>query len=342
MSDITLEWFFQIPGLFITIGVLLILIALLVLIIGSSKAKKKQEDLALVDDEVEAVTNSVEPVNVLESNGINYLNGNNGLNSMNNLNNNVVNNGMVNNNTIGVANPMMVNDSINATVGNNSNIAPIVSNPSSVITPVNVNGGVASQSVNFANVENVTEDVNLSSLEPVVPALAQPVGVENNVSTDSLTIQQSVIEPIELGIKTSPVGSINEPAAFAPTVNNEIKREPTVAPIFAESIAPVENVVVQPVQEVQNSNVVNEPVNTVSNVAMTIDNNASGVVPPIVEPAINNSNIVGTELIEPIEPVKQKDLVVDNVAMITPVTPSVNNTVTPASTVENSEVEEIL
>ena len=32
MSEISLEWFFQIPGLFITVGVLLILIALLSLV----------------------------------------------------------------------------------------------------------------------------------------------------------------------------------------------------------------------------------------------------------------------------------------------------------------------
>ena len=44
MNGITLEWFFKLPGLFITCGVLLILIALLVFIISGSKARKQNAE----------------------------------------------------------------------------------------------------------------------------------------------------------------------------------------------------------------------------------------------------------------------------------------------------------
>ena len=41
MGEINLKWFFELPGLFITGGVLLIIIALIVFVIGSKKSKKK-------------------------------------------------------------------------------------------------------------------------------------------------------------------------------------------------------------------------------------------------------------------------------------------------------------
>ena len=63
MDDITLEWFFKLPGLFITAGVLLILIALIVFIIGSRKEKKNKNDTNYnIDSDQNEQNSVVEPI----------------------------------------------------------------------------------------------------------------------------------------------------------------------------------------------------------------------------------------------------------------------------------------
>jgi len=345
MSEITLEWFFQIPGLFITIGVLLILIALLVLIIGSSKAKnKKAEDLSLVDDVEEPVANSVEAVNVLEPNSINYLNGDNNLNvvnnlnSTNNLNNNLETNEFNNNlNNINSISPVMVNESVPVTTENSDTINPMIDNSSNIVTPVNISENIFTP---VENTEKVIEsvDASLPQGEPVIPVMAQPIDIENNIPNDNLSFQQPVFASIEAGVNDT---SMSESNNLVQNINSEIKPEVTMAPIFNEPITPVENFAVPQVQEeVQIEKTINEPLNEGS--VVNAANNINGNVPPIVEPMISNLNQVGTDFVEPMEPIKQKDLMVDNVEVVTPAISDVNDTVNPTPTVENGEVEEIL
>lgn len=342
MSDITLQWFFQIPGLFITIGVLLILIALLVLIIGSSKAKKKKEDdLALVDDVQESSVNQVESVNVLEPSGVNYLNGTNNLNQINNMNNNLENNNLVNNN-VGVVTPVTPNESVAPAI-NGNNIAPVASNPTSVITPVNINDNVVAPQVAFNeqnvatsnNVNNINTSVanNLSNVEQVVPVMAQPVGMETNVSNENLNVQEPVLESVEIGVKETPV----EPSIEATTLvqnnpNDEIKMESPVAPVLASPVEPLVSTTPPIQEEVQ----VNEAVSGTTNNANVI--NVNGTIPPVATPIFANPSSIEPNFVEPIEPVKQQAPVMDNIVEVPTMVPNVN----PTPTIENSEVEEIL
>lgn len=338
MSDITLEWFFQIPGLFITIGVLLILIALLVLIIGGSKAKnKKQEDLSLVDDVQESAVNQVESVNVLEPSGVNYLNG------ANNLNNNLENNGLVNND-VGVVNPTMISENAQL-VGNGDNIAPAISNPLNIVTPVNVNENVivpqVEHSVNVENIDKANEGImsSVSQPETVIPSMAQPVGMESNISSENLNIQESVVPAVAVDLDAS--SNTNELADNNQTINNRLDQEVTMSPIFREPVAPIENITMSQAQEdVQKKDDIIVPVSGDSNVSVNnnINDDTSAIIkpiPPVISP-------VTMDFIEPIEPVKQQVPVVNKINDVPTIVPDVNNTVNPAPTVENSEVEEIL
>lgn len=329
MNEITLEWFFQIPGLFITIGVLLILIALLVLIIGGSKAKnKKQDDLALVDDVQEADVNQVESVNVLEPNSVDYLNG------ANNLNNSLENNGLANNlNNIGSVAPVMVNDTVAPTVNNSSNIITPVTIDESVIVPVD-------NLANTESIEKVSEDINvtLPQVEPVVPVMAQPIGVGNMASNETLTIQEPVLPAAAVNLNassnTTQLVNNNEDA------NKHVNQEGTMSPIFKEPITPHENVTVPQVQEEVQKN--DDIIVRESSSNVMVDNNNNNNNPTIIEPITPIVSPITPDFIEPIEPIKQQSTAVDNVVEVPSFVPNVNDAVNPTSSVENSEVEEIL
>lgn len=274
MDKISLEWFFQIPGLFITIGVLLILIALLVLIIGSSKSRKHtDEELPVVEEPAITPTapvnviennlnNQTEPVNIVDNNLNNQtvLTNENLVN--NQLNSNVLNTNL-NNNVSDVSNTP-VNDNIS--VSQHDNIMPVGQNSINIVTPV-----------------NITEDVQ------------QPV------------VEETVLTPIE------PVTLTTEPVIETPSVlnnqtlinNTQEEIMPTVAPVFSEPE------VLKKTEETFN---IQEPITSSEPAAepVVVENNFdSNLVLPIVEPIvpqkIQEQPVLPTNVPEStIEPVTQQ------------------------------------
>ena len=65
MDNIDIEWFFKVPGLFITGGVFLILIAIIVYIVGNSKAKKASQDDTNYTVDVDSVKDNTTNSNVV-------------------------------------------------------------------------------------------------------------------------------------------------------------------------------------------------------------------------------------------------------------------------------------
>ena len=132
-ENMSLEWFFQLPGLFITGGIVLILIALLVFIISSKGEKKADDNLESAANETEVPNQPIGEINSIGN--------------------------------IGTSEPVKL-DSIIPQV--EVNPAPVEPAPVevNVVTPEPVTPQVE---INPVPVEPAPVEVNVATPEPVVP-----------------------------------------------------------------------------------------------------------------------------------------------------------------------------
>ena len=307
MSEISLEWFFQIPGLFITIGVLLILIALLVLIIGSSRAKNKKESM---NDNLDHVTDPMETVNVIENN----IAQNDiavaepiTINSSNTIDSNVNNDFKNEINT--VTEPVLVN--------NNDNIMPTDSVVPSIVTPVNINENInvaPMETVNIPNDNMVISEPIIKKSSEVIPEVRSDIMEPSPVLANStIGLSDALIEPVKNNALNNNDSVLNE------QINSEVVPT-TMSPIFASEEpktveeSPVEVVKFEPVFETMNNIETNEA--SIANVS---------------EP-----------IVEPIKPMESILLSENNITDSTYIKPMVENVSMDKVPTENSDIEEIL
>lgn len=366
MSDITLQWFFQIPGLFITIGVLLILIALLVLVIGSTKAKKKQqEDLSLVDDEKEAVVNQVDSVNVaMDDVSVNHLGGINNLDGANNFSplsnvNNLETNNVAPVEPVRVTPVSIINDK-----------EPVADATSSAFSPLNLNESVEKPVENVS--EQSTNTLNNSTLveqtpvEPIVPVQA-PQLQQEPVASASTGVEINSVPTIN-PVPVTPIANVTLNETNNPINDNNLIPQPTMVSVFSEPVIQsvdnsntdvvnnnnnnivTDNVVptIQPVAPVDNSlvsDMIIQPIDTLDVVDVNNDQELNNVqtpqveanVEPIATPVqVSNSSTMSNEIIEPVKSIPD----MNNVQFVAPTIPNVNTA--PVVNQVNNEVEEIL
>lgn len=254
MENINLEWFFKLPGLFITGGIFLILIAIVVYLIGSSKEKKalKEESNYGVDsDNMKVEAPNEEVVTPL-------------------VNPNVVTEPVKSEvNTIG-GQPVNV-------VGTNEKVeeTPVASfNP--VITPVTpVNESVEVNPVTPVSLEEKDpskEEVKVVETPSITPIIT-PIEPVNTVESVN---KPSEVTPVEINVVTPDVNVI--PPIVQDKVADEVKKvEVNVTPLVEvtpQVSEPVVNNVPEQVQTTPNETVKEEikiePV----------------VVTPVVEPTV--------------------------------------------------------
>lgn len=219
MSDITLEWFFRIPGLFITIGVVLILIAIVVFIIGNATKSKEMNNEVKEDDNVDNSINQ----DVLQNNELhtNLANVNNELPVLeNNINNLELDN---NNNIANVDNSLSFND----------NILGVTPQDTSLENNVLINE-------TFNEVENpvvlpVEETINV--MEPVTNLSNDVMNYETNTVSNDITSMDA--NNLEQGLVSNDLNTSFANVNQDDMVNNY---QEFSNPVFEENVSPIPEV----------------------------------------------------------------------------------------------------
>ena len=325
--NITLGWFFNIPGIFITAGVVLIIIALIVFIIANKKEKASKDGSQQFGVSNGTVANA--PQEGIQS-GI-------AVNPVPSTDQNVANS-TVNPVNVTPVEQHVANPISNVDIAKEDSVASLMKSvtvaPSADSTNVDTNvNPIPNVSVEPVTVnEPVVENVSVSPVE-------NPVGVEinpaNAVETNNIVPSTEPAMPIDNGQEMvtpiiSPVESVNVETPVvsvpenvqrenvaAPVINNDVTLTPNVMET-PDVIAPVDNVV-QPVEEVP-------PVNP------SLD-----AVTPLVTPEITPVDNV----IQPVEEVPAVDPSLDVVSpLAAPEITPVDNVVQPA--VNNPIVEPVL
>ena len=240
MEKINLEWFFKLPGLFITGGVLLILIAILVYIIGSKKERSVAKDEA--NNTID--TKSAEEENKTE-NVVTPL-----------INPSIITENI--NNNVSVDEKKILN-----TVENNNEVSknetPVVFEPQiTPIEPVKVLSEEITPVVpEIKQEESLNNNENLSTVTPIItpiePNIVTPVEPVKNEER----VETNIIPPIEANVQNeSNVGTLDE---IKP---EEVKTEINMEPV---NIVPLENDVINPKEE-KNISVENTPIKQEDNI----------------------------------------------------------------------------
>ena len=257
--DISLEWFFKVPGLFILVGVVLIIIALIVFFLES---KKEKVDRVTDNQNVETNTNIATPTVGFDVNQ--------GVTSVTTPTENVIDA------SANVTPIPVVTTPIAPEISNSPNVSPIpvvaaptenVINASPNIEPIPV---VATPIVNPLNTSVVAEnnnqqvtppnDNNMANNQLNVVTPVENVTSEQVVSPVNPTvvpIQENIGEAINPTIPTTPI----EPIPKSDTMGEVI----TPTPIENNVITPVE-----PVAPMPENNQVSEK----TDVLQVVDNNA--------------------------------------------------------------------
>lgn len=304
MSEISLKWFFQIPGLFITIGVLLILIALLVLIIGSSRARGKKleengtESSSLSED---VVAKSNEIVNVIGNVDEKVLDGN------------------VTDITGDNSSPL--NDLTDNIEVNNDNIMPVTENFSSIVTPVNVNeNSIEKPVVNLS--ENIVEKKVLETIDmnEVNPMISEPVIKKVNSQV------QETLDEINNNTNSNYNESTVAPFFSKPSFgysntsfsdNQRLKNPVEITP-SEQLIKPLDEVVLE------NNNVIGQDFESPIKSVIPTEPIVEPIVPPVLK--VDDIGVPSN----------------DNNALENITIPNLDNQTVVKTTTENTEIEEIL
>ena len=220
MSDITLEWFFKIPGLFITGGFLLILIALAVFFISAGKKdSKKEENLNIDSDNTENNEDALVLNNNLnEDVSFPKIDGNE---SVNNLNNNGVNPEPM----IEPLQDVSFNNDLASEVtfenNNENNVMEPVTFEPIVFNNENTDGVMNVQPVQNVPVDNVQEN----NFEPVsFPTQDNTLSNSTFDSNDIPTYEPVKIEPVRVE-PVSPNNVVSEEIKASEPVNTNQEDE---------------------------------------------------------------------------------------------------------------------
>ena len=261
-NSINFEWFFKYPGLLITLGVILILIAIVVYFIGKGKESKMDDTNYKID-----VDNTVD--NTQKENVVTPLINptvNSDVSSVTSTENPVITETKVEQPVVTsafepVVTPVEVkNDMENVlpTVNVETNQAtpePVVNESPAVvpiitpIEPVTITPVVPKETKTEEKVEIPAVQPEVPKVENVVAEEVKPVEINVTPTPVVQTVTQEEVAPIEIGV---------------PTVNDEVKMEPVVA---VNPVTPIVEAEVPQHVEVQ-STTLNEPV--VENVQKTV------------------------------------------------------------------------
>ena len=227
MDNITLEWFFQLPGLFITGGVLLILIAIIVYIIASKKEKSissNETNYGVDTSNMESETNE-NVVTPIINPSMNNVTSNENVNTIGGQPVNVVGSESVAKEAISSFEPTITpivpaNKEVENNVGtsvsaeNNDNTQQSLSTEP-IITPIE-------PSVITPVVPEVKEEIKIEpALAPVEPV------VENGVADIPNTVEVNVEPPKEVVVEEK---KTLDDIKIVPTIENQIV-SPNVAEI---------------------------------------------------------------------------------------------------------------
>ena len=289
------SWFFTVPGLLITGGVLLLLIALIVFVATSKKDKG-----AVVDPTVDGSIPLVEgPDNM-----------NNGINNVgipNNVNNQYVN-------------QMPIDNMVGMNTQNNQNVGTMGMNDMNTFNQM----GVVNQGPMMPDYNNMGNVSNGQGFNPSVPmgnVNSQPIPMENPVLEQAMPTPDVPVMPTNTNIEFSGVPGVT----ISDTVDPEMKPVIDLGPVSPNPVvdfsAPATPSVEQTTPVVENSfvnNQVEKPINRpIYGGANPLENTAS--IPTV----INHSAYNG----EPIIPnsVMNEVKVMDNTPSVNVETPAIVN-----------------
>ena len=220
MSDITLEWFFKIPGLFITGGFLLILIALAVFFISAGKKdSKKEENLNIDSDNMENNEDAlVLNNNINEDVSFPKIDGNESVNSLNN-------NGVNPEPVIAPLQDVSFNNDLASEVTfenkNENNVMEPVTFEPIVFNNENTDGVMNVQPIQNVPVDNVQEN----NFEPVsFPTQDNTLSNSTFDSNDIPTYEPVKIEPVRVE-PVSPNNVVSEEIKASEPVNTNQEDE---------------------------------------------------------------------------------------------------------------------
>ena len=293
--DISLGWFFKVPGLFILVGVLLIIIALVVFLVGSQKEKKAMSESVPKENNTDQGTES----NMTTTTSVNDFGLNQGVTPVATVATPIVTDAN-NNQTIGVA-PVVA-----APVDNAVNIAqPIVNN--AMATPVNnempqevapvskdiVTPVISNEPTNNGAIPPITNSDMNNALNVITPVVT-PDALPNNdmivpISNENNTVNNETISNEQASLVNPTVVPIDNSVSVTPTITKEPTTDNITAPNTVTSNQ-VENVVT-PMSEP-----VNNQVNEKTDVLQVVDVNA--LTPNIKETPTEVPQEIPVETIE--------------------------------------------
>lgn len=281
-----LSWFLTIPGLFITGGVILLIVALVFLIVGGKKGKQQKTEesegaapVAVGDGTVQSAmpaSNSVDNV----------------VSSVETTQAPVVADPTVGN--VPTAQPVGI-DSMAATSA--SVDVPVVSEPTAVpsVGPVESIGGVSNSAVDSSGVVLPVDSVEDPTAQPVdsFANAVNPVEVMSpvDVSAQSNVGMPGVVDNVAPSNDFSAQPAILEPVVAAPTVEPPVMN---VQPVVSESVVPMASDVVVPSVPADVSVPVVEPV-----LPSSVDVENSVVDAPVDSAVMSNMPDVAVQPVEP-------------------------------------------
>lgn len=277
----SLSWFTSIPGILITVGVLLLIVALIIFIVTSQKNKKKGQDseknntsLQAVDQSLAAPSPTITPMPI-----------DNGIQQVNTVDQSVPIQSIAQTTPITNNMPSPYSGPIvdNTSNGPMNTTMPIMDN-SSIYTPSSNISTISEQPYNQAN---ISSDVSISS--PVMPPIAPPT-------------QDIVSNPISMEVSTEPMMN------STPTIPQV--EVPVVQPV--DNIASVENLNINANENVANVSISdNAQINMVQPLSVPtipstvpdtpVVNEVSSSAIPVVEPISSPSPVIMPEVSSPID-----------------------------------------
>ncbi len=245
LESITLDWFLKLPGLFITGGVVLILIALIVFIIGSHAEKKKLKNESNLNIDADNAGDEVKIMPTMDNMNFGVQNNNIGMEPM------------VNNETPAIE-PVIDLKEVSNDIPE-INLEPIKSTENNTIsesvTPIN-NMPIDQPTI----VTPIEKPVEVSPVEPSVnafepitpqsvvntPEVVQPAPAAPAIDFPKLEEKPEEVVPMP-STPVEPSVNVFEPITPQPVVNTEEVVQPTPAVSVEPSVNTFEPVMPQPV-----------------------------------------------------------------------------------------------
>ena len=282
LESITLDWFLKLPGLFITGGVVLILIALIVFIIGSHAEKKKLKNESNLNIDADNAGDEVKIMPTMDNMNFGVQNNNIGMEPM------------VNNESPAIEPVIDLNEVSNDIP--EINLEPIKStenkNISESVTPIN--NMTIDQPTIVTPIENPVEvspvEPSVNAFEPITPQpvvntpeVVQPAPAAPAIDFPKLEEKPEEVVPMP-STPVEPSVNVFEPITPQPVVNTPEVVQPTPAVSVEPSVNTFEPVMPQPVANTE-----------VKPQEEVVPPTAENVMTPVVEPVPTETSVKETK-----------------------------------------------